>query len=220
MGNVGLLYVGAVLLVNGLMLLGAVPSRSAAALNLFVGALQCVIPTVLLIQSAGAPDAVLAASGLYLFGFTYLYVGINTLAGLDPQGLGWFSLFVAVAAGVYSVLSFTVTADPVFGVIWLAWALLWTLFFLVLGVGRTELTRFTGWAVVLLSQPTCTIPAFLGLANRYTASADAAWLAAASFAILLATAALLARRGLPRQHDRSSESAPHSVHVSARAAHA
>ncbi len=37
MGSVGLPYVGAVLFVNGLMLLGAVPPRSAAILNLFVG---------------------------------------------------------------------------------------------------------------------------------------------------------------------------------------
>ncbi len=40
MGSVGLLYVGAVLFVNGLMLLGTVPVRSASVLNLFVGALQ------------------------------------------------------------------------------------------------------------------------------------------------------------------------------------
>lgn len=90
MGNVGLLYVGAVLFVNGLMLLDIVPARSAAVLNLFVGALQCVLPTVMLVMAAGDPAAVLAASGLYLFGFTYLYVGIVNLAGLEPQGIGWF----------------------------------------------------------------------------------------------------------------------------------
>ncbi len=66
MGNVGLLYVGAVLFVNGLMLLDVVPGRSAAVLNLFVGALQCVLPTVMLVMAAGDPAATLAASGLYL----------------------------------------------------------------------------------------------------------------------------------------------------------
>ena len=39
MGSVGLLYVGAVLVINGLMLLGVVEARSAAPLNLFVGGL-------------------------------------------------------------------------------------------------------------------------------------------------------------------------------------
>lgn len=98
MGSVGLLYVGAVLFVNGLMLLGVVPPKSAAVLNLFVGALQCVVPTAMLIQADGDTGTILAASGLYLFGFTYLYVGIGNLANLDPRGVGWFSAFVAGAA--------------------------------------------------------------------------------------------------------------------------
>lgn len=196
MTNVGLLYVGAVLLINGLMLLGRVPARSAAALNLFVGALQCVTPTVLIVQAGHDTDAILAASGLYLFGFTYLYVGIANLAGLEPEGIGWFSVFVAGAAIVYSALSFWRQDDPVFGVIWLSWALLWTLFFLVLGLHRENLTRFTGWCTVLLSQPTCTVPAFLALTGAYRPTAGAAVLAAAIGVVLVGIAAALGfRRG-------------------------
>ncbi|OMC37579.1 transporter [Mycolicibacterium fortuitum] len=191
MGNVGLLYVGAVLFVNGLMLLDIVPARSAAVLNLFVGALQCVLPTVMLVMAAGDPAAVLAASGLYLFGFTYLYVGIVNLAGLEPQGIGWFSLFVAGGAVVYSALSFTVVNDPVFGVIWLAWAVLWLLFFLVLGLRWVRLTRFTGWSVVLLSQPTCTLPAFLMLSGNYRTSPGIAAIWAVGLAVLLFVARVL-----------------------------
>ena len=191
MGNVGLLYVGAVLFVNGLMLLDVVPARSAAVLNLFVGALQCVLPTVMLVMAAGDPAAVLAASGLYLFGFTYLYVGIVNLTGLEPQGIGWFSLFVAGGAVVYSALSFTVVNDPVFGVIWLAWAVLWLLFFLVLGLRRARLTRFTGWSVVLLSQPTCTRPAFLMLSGNYRTSPGIAAIWAVGLAALLLVARVL-----------------------------
>ncbi|OBG57255.1 transporter [Mycolicibacterium fortuitum] len=191
MGNVGLLYVGAVLFVNGLMLLDVVPARSAAVLNLFVGALQCVLPTVMLVMAAGDPAAVLAASGLYLFGFTYLYVGIVNLTGLEPQGIGWFSLFVACGAVVYSALSFTVVNDPVFGVIWLAWAALWLLFFLVLGLRRARLTRFTGWSVVLLSQPTCTLPAFLMLSGNYRTSPGTAAIWAVGLAALLLVARVL-----------------------------
>jgi hypothetical protein len=191
MNSVGLLYVGAVLLVNGLMLLGHVPARSAAVLNLFVGALQCVIPTVMLIQAAGDPAATLAASGLYLFGFTYLYVGIVNLAGLEPQGLGWFCLFVAMAAVTYSALSFTLTDDPVFGVIWLSWAVLWLLFFLVLGLGHDELGRFTGWAVTLLSLPTCSVPAFLVLTGHYQSSGPIAAGTAVALAVLFLVARFL-----------------------------
>ncbi|WP_216213122.1 AmiS/UreI family transporter [Amycolatopsis aidingensis] len=201
MNNVGLLYVGAVLLVNGLMLLGKVPTRSAGPLNLFVGALQCVTPTVLIIQAGDDTDAILAASGLYLFGFTYLYVGIANLANLEPEGVGWFSLFVAAAAVVYAGISFWRQGDPVFGVIWLAWALLWSLFFLVLGLGMTGLTKFTGWTVVLLSQPTCSVPAFLAMTGAYTSDGPAALLAAGIGVVLVATAALLSR-------ERATQPAP------------
>src|SRR3712207_4134411 len=106
MGSVGLLYVGAVLAVNGLMLLGLVEARSAAPLNLFVGALQVVTPTYLIFTAGGDAAITLNASGLYLFGFTYLYVGINLLAGLDGTGLGWFSAFVAACALVFFGLNF------------------------------------------------------------------------------------------------------------------
>src|SRR3954467_13153051 len=132
MASVGLLYVGAVLIVNGLMLLGRVDARAAAPLNLFVGALQVFTPTYLIVSSGGDPAAILGASGIYLFGFTYLYVGINLLGNLDGTGLGWFSAFVAAYAVVYSGLNFfyAVPRDPAFGVIWLYWAVLWFLFFL------------------------------------------------------------------------------------------
>ncbi|AXK35695.1 transporter [Streptomyces armeniacus] len=195
MANVGLLYVGAVLLINGLMLLGKVPTRAAAPLNLFVGALQCVTPTVLIIQAGSDGDAILAASGLYLFGFTYLYVGISNLAGLEPEGVGWFSFFVAGAALVYAGLSFWRDGDPVFGVIWLCWSLLWSLFFLVLGLGIARLTRFTGWTTTLLALPTCTLPAFLAMTGGYRSDGGLALIAAVVGVLLVALAALLAGRG-------------------------
>ena len=171
MGAVGLLYVGAVLAVNGLMLLGLVDAKSAAPLNFFVGGLQVVTPTVLIITSGGDPDVILNASGIYLFGFTYLYVGFNLLAGLDGTGLGWFSAFVACCAVVYAGLSFARFDDPAFGVIWLVWAVLWALFWAVLGLGRESLTRFTGAVALVAGILTAAVPSFLlltGVWAEYT----------------------------------------------------
>src|SRR4051812_16803574 len=119
MAAVGLFYVGAVLFVNGLMLLGRVNARAAGYLNLFVGTLQVVIPTALLIQAQGDPAKILAASGLYLFGFTYLYVGLNLLTDTDGTRVGRYSLFVAAAAVGFSIVNFVklkrspVRRDPV-----------------------------------------------------------------------------------------------------------
>jgi hypothetical protein len=167
MASVGLLYVGAVLIINGLMLLGIVEARAAAPLNLFVGGLQVITPTVLIITSGGDPDVILGASGLYLFGFTYLYVGINLLAGLDGTGLGWFSAFVACCAVVYAGLNFGRFDDPAFGVIWLVWAFLWGLFWLVLGLGRDSFTRYTGAVALYAGILTAAVPAFLLLTGEW-----------------------------------------------------
>jgi hypothetical protein len=161
MGSVGLLYVGAVLFLNGLMLLGLVDARAAAPLNFFVGGLQVITPTYLIFTSGGDVNTILSASGIYLFGFTYLYVGFNLLGGLDGTGLGWFSAFVAGCAVVYAGLNFGRFDDPAFGVIWLYWAVLWGLFFLVLGLKREELTRFTGAIAVVAGILTGAVPAFM-----------------------------------------------------------
>lgn len=110
---------------------------------------------------------VLNASGLSLFGFTHLYVALNGWMGLDGSGLGWFSLFVAICAVVYAVLDLVVLDDLAFGIIWLHWAGLWTLFFLLLGLGRTELTRFTGLVAATQGWATAAIPSFLLLTGRW-----------------------------------------------------
>lgn len=167
MGPVGLLYVGAVLFVNGVMILGKVNTRAAALLNLFVGGLQVVVPTVLLITAGDNPDVILNASGLYLFGFTYLYVGIGLLANLDTTGVGWFSLFVAVAAVGYSYANFRILNDRPFGVIWLYWAFLWFLFFLLLGLKLDGLNAYTGWVTAIEGWVTAAIPAFLLLTGYW-----------------------------------------------------
>jgi putative amide transporter protein len=167
MGLVGLLYVGAVLFINGLLLIGVVEGRAAAPINLFVGALQVVTPTFLIFTANGDPRAILAASGLYLFGFTYLYVGIGLLAGLDTTGVGWFSLFVAVSALGYSYANFAILGDRPFGVIWLYWAFLWALFFVLLGLKHEWLTTYTGWVTIIQSWVTAAIPAFLLLTDLW-----------------------------------------------------
>ncbi|MGY1831337.1 AmiS/UreI family transporter [Geodermatophilus sp. SYSU D01180] len=211
MGAVGLLYVGAVLVVNGLMLLGLVDARAAAPLNLFVGALQVVTPTVLIITADGDPATILAASGLYLFGFTYLYVGINLLGGLDGTGLGWFSAFVAACALVYAGLSFfyVVPRDPGFGVIWLYWAVLWALFFVVLGLKREEFTRYTGAIAVVAGLLTAALPAFLLLTGSW-ADYTGTW--AVILAIALAASLVLA---YPRLRGRPEPAVPPAAPVPA-----
>jgi len=150
---VGLLYVGAVLFINGLSLVGLVRGTSLVPMNIFVGILQVVTPFYLIFSADGDQATIVGASGLFLFGFTYLYVAANNTFNLDGTGLGWFCLFLAIAAVIYAWWNFanySALADTdrdvgdLLGVLWATWAVLWLLFFLVLGLGMTGLTKFTG----------------------------------------------------------------------------
>ena len=213
MGNVGLLLVGVVLLVNGLVTLGIVPARSAALLNLFVGTAQVVLPTIILVQHGGDAAVVNATWPSYLFGFTYLYYGLGIFLNLEPQGLGWFSAFVAAVAA-YEAVS-TVATDPVFAVIWLTWAAMWSLFFLLMALGREELTRFAGWFLVLLGIPTCSVSAIFLLEGRWTSEAAAGWTALAGLVALSVLSWGLARSGLARATAEGRDDEKAVAHVSA-----
>lgn len=164
MSNVGLLYSAAALIINGLVLLGVVSGRAAAPFNLLVGSMQVIFPTVALIQAAGDADAILSASSVYLFGFTYLYVGLNALTGASGEGLGWFSLFVTTCAVVFSLLEF-LSGGFVYAVLWLFWGALWFLFFLMLAIQTKGIDRFSGWFTLLLGIFTVGVPGFLELAG-------------------------------------------------------
>lgn len=162
MSDVGLLYVGGVLFLNSIMLLGRVEGKSAGIFNLFVGVLQVITPLYLIFQAKGDTAAILGASGIFLFGFTYLYVGITNLCKLDTTGVGWYSLWVAILAIGYSLVNFFYFGDIKFGIIWLMWSFLWTLFFILLGLKR-DIGRYTGFVTLIQSWITATIPAFLSL---------------------------------------------------------
>jgi hypothetical protein len=190
---VGLLYVGAVLFVNGLALVGLVKGTSMIPMNLFVGILQVVTPFYLIFSAHGDQAVIVGASGLFLFGFTYLYVAMNNAFNLDGTGLGWFCLFVAITACVYSYWNFANYAalasgdadvGDLLGVLWASWAVLWLLFWFVLALGQSSFTIFTGaWcaaqgiytglvpALILINFPsavTTTLPVIIGAVSVVT----------------------------------------------------
>lgn len=166
MSTVGLMYVGAVLFINGLMLLGRIDGKSAGVFNLFIGAMQVITPFYLIFTSGGEPWAIFNASGIFLFGLTYLYVGISNLKGYDGSGIGWYSLWVAVLAVGYGTMSIIQFGDIKFGIIWYMWAFLWTLFFLLLGL-KKNIGVFTGWVTLIQAWVTATIPAFMTLIGAW-----------------------------------------------------
>lgn len=78
--GVCLLFVGIVLINNGMCTLYHVDGRSAAVMNIFTGGLSLFINFVNLVQG----NYYAAGTGL-LFCFTYLFVAVNKFLNASPQ---------------------------------------------------------------------------------------------------------------------------------------
>lgn len=170
MSAVGLVYVGAVLFINGLLLLGWLTNREAGPMNIFVGALQVLTPTYLIMTSGGDSDVIFPAAGIYLFGFTYLWVGINCMKSYSQRGFGWFALYVSVCCVVFALYNFFSVNDAGFGVIWVLWGVLWFGFFLVLGLNLDQIAAATGVFTVVVALITA-VGAFQELLESRTGGA-------------------------------------------------
>ena len=192
MGEIALLMTGAVLLMNGLVLLGIADPRTVAVINIWGGLLQTITPFVLLLQ-AHTPNDILATGPPFLFGLTFLWVGITALTGFPGIGVGWYCLWVVPITIVLAGVSYYTFADPRFTIVWLNYGVLWGLFWAVLALGKTELVRFTGWTTVFVAIWAVTAVAVLLLLG--------AWTKVPVWSLLLATAVseiaavLLARSG-------------------------
>lgn len=158
--TIGLLLSGATLFLNSLVLMQKAEAKSVAVFNFFIGTLQVVIPLYLLLTSAHSNWDVFNIGSIFLFGFTYLYVGFTNYKGLDGSGLGWFSLWVAIIAIFYALVYFIKFHDVLNGLLWVMWAYLWYLFFAGLVLGK-KIEKYTGIVAFIQSWITITLPAFL-----------------------------------------------------------
>lgn len=191
MSYICLILSGAALLINGLGLLGRVSARDSGIFNVIVGTLQLILAGSLAVSAGSDGGLLLGALGIVLFGITYLYVGLNSLLNLGSTGVGWFCALVALIAVFYTADN--ISRDPFLAVLWLSWAVLWSLFALILAGGKSSLSPFTGWAVVLTSQLTTTVPALAGLSGAWPAGPFPAGLTAVVVAALFGAALLISR---------------------------
>ncbi|MBR3242211.1 MAG: acid-activated urea channel [Parasporobacterium sp.] len=125
--GVSLLFVGIVLINNGVCSLMKVEAKAAAVMNLFVGGLSVFVNFVAIIKG----DYYAAGTGL-LFGFTYLFVALNYLLKLDTRPFAVFSSFVALNAVIFGIIEgitgsarLGISPDWRWAVIWWLWAILW-----------------------------------------------------------------------------------------------
>lgn len=163
-----LLYVGIVLISNGLYGLQKISDKSNVIMNLFTGSLSFILNIICLGYGivANKPDTFFygSATGL-LFAFTYLMVAFNKIFDLDGRLYGWYSLFVAInsiPAGILCFYGFG--GNNWYGIIWWLWGILWLTGFIECTLGKS-LGKFTGWLGVLEGIFTAWVPGFLILCN-------------------------------------------------------
>ena len=97
--GMGLLFVGGVLFVNGMWLLGYGSDRDVAVFNFLVGLITFLIVLWWAFGGDASEGTAFNAAGTMLFSFTYLWIGANAIRGVDDQrSFGWYCGFVAVTA--------------------------------------------------------------------------------------------------------------------------
>jgi putative amide transporter protein len=133
--NFVLLYVGVVLIVNGIWLIGQaraaeaqptptaggggavaaeahptfIENREVAVLNIFTGFVGVVAAVTLAVQGNENEDiaSIRAAGYILLFAFTYIWVAFNQFLGVRGHAFGWYCLFVAITAVAAGIYTFS-----------------------------------------------------------------------------------------------------------------
>jgi putative amide transporter protein len=173
--GVVLLYVGVVLIVNGIWLIGQaraapaaaaggeavfeadptfIQNREVAILNVFTGFVGVVAAAALAVQGniEGDLASIRGAGYILLFAFTYLWVAYNQYANAGGHAFGWYCLFVAVTAVVAGIFTFGNadgnSASIYLGFCWFAWAVLWFMFWMLLSLER-PIARITGAVAII-----------------------------------------------------------------------
>lgn len=174
--GLALLYVGAVLFLNGLWLMGRIGDGEIAVINVFVGGITLLVALYLAFGPEADAATIQAAALTLLFTFTYLWVAINRYNGADGRGLGWFSLFVSITVvpvAIDTLGSASTTWDVWFGLCWASWAVLWFMFFLLLAMNR-PIARVTGMVTSVLGVLTGWLPGYLLLDGVLGPAAESA----------------------------------------------
>ena len=172
--GVVLLYVGAVLVINGIWLLGQarvaaagepgataaeshpffIQGREVAVINTFTGFVGVVAAITLMVQGNGDEDLASIRGGgfVLLFAFTYLWVAANDFLNAGGRAFGWYCLFVAITAipaGIYTLNNAAGNDASIYlGICWFAWAVLWALFFALLALDR-PIARIAGAVAIV-----------------------------------------------------------------------
>ena len=166
--GVCLLFVGIVLINNGVCALCKIDGKSAAVMNILTGGLSLFINFVNLAQG----NYYAAGTGL-LFGFTYLFVAAGKILNLDGRPFAWFSTFVGVNAFIFGTMegflgipALGIEPDIRWAGIWYLWGILWGTAFIEDIAGK-KLGKFVPVLQIFEGIVTAWIPAVLMLLGAW-----------------------------------------------------
>ena len=195
MSAVSLFFIGAVLLCNGLALLGRIEPRGAAPVNAFVGVVLVAASAHLGVPKEATEADLVGAAGFLLFAITYLWVALNAYTGHDASGLGWYCAWAAGVSIFLGLVTEIHLDDHKFALLWLMWAVLFAVFFLVIAQDRQHLVFAAGWLAIGEAIFTASGPGGLEMIGEWETLATG-WVVLATV-IVLGGFALLALRRRP-----------------------
>lgn len=163
-----LFWVGAVLCLNGIWILGAIADNEIYVIDVFVGFVALSVALYWAFGPGADAASIKGAALTLLFAFTYFWVAWNRWNKADGRGLGWFCLFVAITTIPVFLQGFATAHtlwDFWFAFSWLSWGILWFLFFLLLALGMQSIAKLTGVVCALQGVYTGWIPGYLLLSG-------------------------------------------------------
>ena len=160
-----LLFVGIVLVINGVNRFYEMDARSASLMNVITGFIIVLCSLINFARGGSTLDFQNVAAG-FLFGFTYVFIAANNLFKLDWRPFGWFSFFVVVFATYMAVLS-AQNGDFKFVYLWSAWGLLWLNGFLDTVLKMKSMSRIFPYLSIAEGIFAAFIPACMMLTDKW-----------------------------------------------------
>jgi hypothetical protein len=162
-----LIVVTIILFFNGLVVLGKFGGKQVAILNLAIGPMIAIAGLYFgffdPLKAVGPTQSFVASATCLAFGFTYIILAGEILAGTDFKALGWYCFPVGIVMlllclGFLHILGKTLIFSTQFAFLWFLWAALFFTFWATWGLGKAGLTKFAGYLTIFVAFVTCLYP--------------------------------------------------------------
>lgn len=161
MSGIAFFFVGAVLFVTAIMMMGKAEAKSV---GIFHGIVGFIILAMVMKLFFIPPHDYFTAMILLLFVFTYLPVSASFTFDFDSRAVGWYCLVVA-ATVVPVGIQIMDTSIKTSLLLWI-YSGLWFCFFLLMGLGKTGLSKFVSYYTLIVSF-LALIPGYLMIIGKW-----------------------------------------------------